>query len=175
LRIFVNRFNAASAETDGFDLSASYFWDTDFGSFSLNNETTFVSSFDLQEDAGSTTINGAGRRNENNTLASSIPELRSNTVLGWNMDRHNVNLIIRYIDDYEDRADTIDEWWVADVQYSIALDLFENQQATITLGSLNITNEEPPSVGGDTNEFGYDTKVHDPRGRLWYTRLEYNF
>jgi iron complex outermembrane receptor protein len=175
LRVFVNRFNASSAETDGFDLSASYRWDTDYGMFSLINDTTFVSSFDLQATPGGDTIRGAGKRNENNTLASSIPEIRSNTVLGWNSGPHNANLILRYIDDYEDTADTIDDWWVFDVQYSFAMEILADQQATITVGALNLTDEEPPAVSGDTNEFGYDTKVHDPRGRMLYTRLVYNF
>ena len=175
LRIFVNRFNASSAETDGFDLSASYRWDKNYSMFSLINDTTFVSSFDLQATAGGATIRGAGKRNENNTLASSIPEIRSNTVLGWNSGPHNANLILRYIDDYEDTADTIDDWWVFYVQYSFAMEILADQQATITVGALNLTDEEPPAVSGDTNEFGYDTKVHDPRGRMLYTRLVYNF
>ena len=40
-RIFTERFNAASAETDGFDLAASYFFDSNIGTFGISNQTTF--------------------------------------------------------------------------------------------------------------------------------------
>jgi len=173
LRIFVDRFNAASAETDGFDIEASYSWETDIGSFAILNNTTIVNSFDIQVDAGGPTIDGAGRRNEDSILASSIPEIRSNTMFAWNRDNMGANIIMRYIDEYEDTADSIDAWWVFDAQFNYSFNFFDDQEATVTLGALNLTDEEPPGVAGNTNEFGYDPKVHDPRGRLWYVRLVY--
>lgn len=174
LRIFVDRFNASSAETDGFDINLSYTWDTGIGSFALINDTTIVSSFNLRATDTADKIEGAGRRNEDNTLASSIPEIRSNTMLAWNRDGHSANVLLRFIDEYEDTNDTVDSWWVLDLQYSYAFQLFQDHEAVITLGALNVTNEGPPEVSGATNEFGYDTKVHDPRGRMIYARLVYN-
>lgn len=38
----------------------------------------------------------------------------------------------------------------------------------VTLGALNITGEAAPSV---PTPLGYDTKVHDARGRIAYLRL----
>ena len=173
-RVFVNRFNAAAAETDGFDFSASYFLDTEVGTFGLNNETTFINSFDLQATAGGPTIDGAGQRNEANPLANSVPELRSNTNFSWNYDRHQANLIVRYIDSYEEsNGAEIDSWTVLDLQYSYRFDIFDDNEATVTVGVLNATDEDPPEVEGNLNEFGYDTKTHDARGSVWYARFVY--
>ncbi len=174
LRIFVDRFNAAVSETDGFDLSVTWDLDTDFGSFIVANESTFVSTYDLQATAGGPTIEGAGKRNDTNTLANPIPELRSNTTIGWFQDNHAVNLIARYIDEYEeDNGNTVDDWWVFDLQYNYNFSMLGGD-ATATLGALNLTDEEPPEVTGGTNEFGYDTKTHDPRGRMLYVRFIYS-
>lgn len=173
LRIFVNRFNAAEAETSGFDFNLTYSWDTSFGTFILMNDSTYVLKYDIRETATSEKIEGAGFRNEDSVLANSIPELRSNTMLGFGSGGHQANMILRYIDSYEDTAETIDSWWVLDLQYNYSWGLFDDHEATVTLGALNVTDEDPPFVTGDTNEFGYDTKVHDPRGRMVYARFIY--
>lgn len=174
LRIFVNRFNAAEAETDGFDIDVSYDFSTDFGEFRIMNQSTIVSSFDLKAAAGGVTVDGAGKRNESNTLASPIPELRSNTTFSWSNEAHSVNLIARYIDSYEeDNGSDVDDWWVFDLQYNYNFSVFDDDSATVTLGALNLTDEEPPFVSGGDNEFGYDTKTHDPRGRMLYARFIY--
>ncbi|MFN3239117.1 MAG: TonB-dependent receptor domain-containing protein [Pseudomonadales bacterium] len=174
LRIFVNRFNAVSSETDGLDFEASYFWDTDFGSFSLLNNTTYIASYEIQAVSGGPTIDGAGKRNESNSLARSLPEIRSNTSIGWIRENHSANLVLRYIDEYEESTGSdVDDWWVADLQYNYDTEVFGGP-AQFTIGAQNITDEEPPEVAGGTNEFGYDTKVHDPRGRMLYLRLKYS-
>ena len=178
-RVFVDRFNAASAETDGIDFSSSWFIDTDAGTFGINNETTFVNSFDLQAVDGGPTIEGAGFRNQISPLANSIPELRSNTNLFWSNNRHQANIIVRYIDSYEERlpgggTSNIDSWTVVDAQYSYRFNVLDNAEATLTIGVLNIGDEDPPEVIGNSNEFGYDTKVHDARGSVWYARFIYN-
>ena len=177
-RIFVNRFNAASAETDGFDFSASYFLDTDIGTFGISNETTFINSFDLQAVEGGPTIEGAGFRNQESALANSIPEWRSNTNFSWSNERHQANLIVRHISSYDERLGgdetaSIDSWTVLDAQYSYRFPVFDDNEASVTLGILNLTDEDPPEVQGNLNEFGYDTKVHDARGAVWYARFVY--
>ncbi len=180
LRIFVNRFNAASAETDGIDIDISYMWDTDIGSFSVGNQTSYVMSFDLDAGDGSGTIDGAGSRNNANALANPVPQIRSNTMFSWYKGNHAANAVLRYIDAYDDQAPSgavageIDEWWLVDLQYGYTAPLFDEHELGVTVGVLNAFDEEPPEVAGSSNEFGYDTKVHDPRGRMFYLRLNYS-
>jgi outer membrane receptor protein involved in Fe transport len=42
----------------------------------------------------------------------------------------------------------------------------------ISFGAINLLDEDPPYVS--TNG-GYDSKVHDPRGRLLYARATFEF
>lgn len=180
LRIFVDRFNAANAETDGIDLEVGYVRDTDIGSFFVNHSTSYVLSFDLDAGGmGAVSRDGAGSRNNASALANPIPQIRSNTVVGWGRGSHNVNAVVRLIDSYDDQAPDgsvageIDEWWVVDLQYGFTTSLFDDHELGITLGMLNAFDEDPPEVSGSANEFGYDTKTHDPRGRMFYMQFNY--
>jgi iron complex outermembrane receptor protein len=50
-----------------------------------------------------------------------------------------------------------------------------NSMATqVTLGVLNLTDEEPPLVW-DAANFSYDSRQHDARGRMAYVRLKFAF
>ena len=171
--------NASSLETDGLDLVAVYDWDTAAGSFSLGADATIVNSYDLVDpQAGS--IDGAGRRNFGN-FATSVPELRANYWLNWNRGQHNANLYLRYIDSYDDDEVAlgqgpeafveIDSQVTVDANYSYAFD-FGNFSPVVTVGAINLFDEDPPRV---TTNGGYDSKVHDPRGRLWYIKASLGF
>ena len=183
LRIFTNRENAPSASTDGWDFSATYFRDLDNrGTISLSNTTTFVNSFEIQT-ADGVTIEGAGKRNANTAFANPIPEWRSNTTLNWDYNNHGVTLVGRYISSYDENNSAgdvigeVDSWFTVDAQYSYQMDDFFGfgDGTEFTIGAQNIFDEDPPFVGGQTNEFGYDTKTHDPRGSLVYLRLKQTF
>ena len=50
----------------------------------------------------------------------------------------------------------------------------------LTLGILNLFNQDPPfslSTGGVNKgqQFGYDDRYYDPRGRTWYVNASYKF
>lgn len=186
-RIFVERFNAASTETSGFDFTATLDREWSFipGDVLIKNETTYVDSFEFQASAGSPVLEGAGNRNIDSPIARSIPQWRSNTYIGWGLGNHEANLIVRYISDYEDgrsaaTANKIDSWTTVDVQYSYDLtDLLKFQGNTkLTIGANNVMDEDPPFADSNVaggNDFGYDAKVHDPRGRMLYFRILQGF
>lgn len=162
--------NASSLETDGFDFTAAYDLATDgAGDFRIGVEGTYVTSYDLQDpQAGS--IDGAGQRNFTN-FGTSVPELRANGFINWQVGRHRTNVFLRHISSYDDDQNgfqEIDSYFTVDANYSIAFDDFWN--AVITVGAINLLDEDPPQV--QTNG-GYDSKVHDPRGRLWYIRANF--
>ena len=174
--IRVNSFydNASSLETDGFDFTIGYTTDTSAGSFSIGADATFVSSYDLIDpQAGA--IDGAGKRNFAN-FATSVPELRSTLYFNWNRDRHGVNVYVNHIDSYLDDEGgpgafaNIGSHRTLDAQYNFT---FEHAALiTLSLGGLNLTDERPPRVA--TN-LGFDSKVHDPRGRMLYAKLAMAF
>ena len=180
--------NASEMETSGIDFVTSYKIDTEFGIFTPSLNGTYTMKYDLMDpQAGN--IDGAGRRNFNNIGVSS-PELRMNFGLAWKNDIHAANLFVRYISSYDDDQNCadgttnlgactnglyeVDSHVTVDAQYNIDLgSLFETEQSyVVTVGGLNLFDEDPPQLF--TNS-GFDSKVHDPRGRQIYARLAVEF
>lgn len=170
-RVNLDFINAASIETDGLDFDISY----KLGDFAIRTNATYVSSYDLKQTSGSATINGVGSRNANN-IARSLPRVRGNMSFDWGYENHSANVIVRYIHDYKNDAagdEKIDAQTTIDLRYSLTLsELVDKGDLTVSAGAINVTDEEPPEVA---TLLGYDTKVHDPRGRMLYVNLHYGF
>ena len=171
----VNSFydNASSLTTDGFDFSISYTMDIASGTLQLGAQSTEVSTYDLA-DPQAGVIDGAGKRNFAN-FATSVPELRANLFMNWQRDIHGINVYVHHIDSYLDDGQPdslrpIESHDTVDAQYNVALDQFAG--VTLSFGALNLFDEDPPRVA--TNG-GFDSKVHDPRGRLLYARASLSF
>lgn len=181
LQVNTTYVNASSLETSGLDLVTSYKIETDVGTFTPSINATYVLDYNLVDpQAGK--IEGAGLRNFNNIGVSS-PELRLNLGLNWKTDGYSANLFGRYISSYDDDQNTdpttgkfreIDSHVTIDAQFNIDLGaMFEtDSNYVLTLGGINITDQDPPQVF--TNS-GFDSKVHDPRGRQIYARLAVQF
>jgi iron complex outermembrane recepter protein len=170
-RLNLDFINAASVDTDGLDLTFVYA----FNQLSLSSSVTYVNSYDLKQSEGAATINGVGSRNANN-VARALPRIRGNLSLSWSHSIHEADLIVRYIHDYNDDAtgdEPIDAHTTLDIRYSLSLnDLLSNSETVLSIGGINITDEEPPEIN---TLLGYDTKVHDPRGRMWYVNIKQAF
>lgn len=171
----VNSFydNASSLKTDGLDFSIAYTMDLAVGTLRLGAQATAVSTYDLA-DPQAGVIDGAGKRNFAN-FATSVPELRGNVFMNWQRDIHGVNVYLNHIDSYLDDGQPgallpIGSHATVDAQYNVSLDRFAG--VTISFGGFNLTGEDPPPVA--TNG-GFDSKVHDPRGRLLYARASVSF
>ncbi|MCV2883797.1 TonB-dependent receptor [Aestuariibacter sp. AA17] len=188
LRVNTNFVNASSLRTHGIDLVASYKMDTAWGSVTPSFNATYITKYELN-DPQAGIIDGAGRRNFSN-IGVSTPELRYNLGLSWQADIHSAHIFVRYIDSYLDDQNCadgspategcpnglqeVDSHTTIDAQYNIDLGaIFETETTyVLTLGGINITDEDPPQLF--TNS-GYDSKVHDPRGRQLYARLAIEF
>ena len=171
----VNSFydNASSLTTDGFDVSIAYTMEQGWGSLRLGAQATAVSTYELA-DPQAGVIDGAGRRNFAN-FATSVPELRANLFMNWQRDIHGINIYVNHIDSYLDDGQPgalhpIESHGTVDAQYNVALEQFAG--VTLSFGALNLSNEDPPRVA--TNG-GFDSKVHDPRGRMLYARASVSF
>jgi outer membrane receptor protein involved in Fe transport len=143
------------------------------GTLRVGGDGTLISSYDLQDPfAGA--IDGAGLRNFAN-FGTSTPEWRVNYFVEWQTERHGFNAFVRYIDSYVDDQGgnvgrRIDHQFALDAQY--LLKLAAERAPTLTFGAINLTDEDPPRVR--TNG-GYDSKVHDPRGRMYYAKALFRF
>jgi outer membrane receptor protein involved in Fe transport len=166
--------NASALETDGFDFNLGYDFELAGGSsVTLGTEATLITSYDL-DDPQAGRIDGLGKRNFSN-FATSTPELRATVFANFRRGRHGIDVFLRHIDGYEDDqaavgspARRIGAFDTIDAQYSWRND----NGVTLAAGAINLSDEDPPHVA--TNG-GYDSKVHDPRGRLLYMRASFDF
>jgi hypothetical protein len=161
--------NASSALTDGLDLAAKY----RVGDVTLSADATYLRRFTIRETPTSVPYDAAGNRNFNN-FARSLPQWRGQIGAAWQHDRHRFSATLRLISGYRDDQNgnrPIPGQATVDAQYSFALGprwgLAKGPE--IAVGALNLADRDPPAVG--TNA-GYDSKVHDPRGRVVYVRLK---
>ncbi|WP_100656990.1 TonB-dependent receptor plug domain-containing protein [Alteromonas flava] len=188
LQVLNTYVNASSQDTSGIDIVTSYKIETDMGTFTPSINATYVLDYELT-DPQAGVVDGAGRRNFTN-IGTSSPELRANLGLNWSHDIHSANLFVRYISSYDDDQNCadgspnggscaggfkeIDSMVTVDAQYNVNLgEIFETEtDYLLTLGGINLFDEEPPQVF--TNS-GFDSKVHDPRGRQIYARIAVEF
>jgi outer membrane receptor protein involved in Fe transport len=170
--------NASSIDTDGLDLAVRYDIETDYGTFQPFFEGTWVFGYDFVTGAG-TEVDGLGERNFALLGIGSrpTPEVRFNTGLSFVNDTHEARVFVRYIDginDNQNPGSTIDSQTTVDVQYALNLgQIFEGLGDTsLRVGAINLFDEEPPFVA--TNG-GFESRLHDPRGRVVYFELGLNF
>lgn len=173
LRVDSYYANASSLQTDGFDLSVVYDFDVAEGALSLGADATLITSYDLV-DPQAGLIDGLGQRNFNN-FATSTPELRATGFARFERGSHAANLFLRYIDGYVDdegagTSPDIASHFTVDAQYSYRWR--GDSGPALTFGAVNLFDEDPPRCA--TNG-GYDSKVHDPRGRVLYARASFQF
>lgn len=168
--------NAASVTTSGVDFSVRYALDIGSITVTPSIEGNYVFEYDLQNEAGGATIDGAGNRNFTN-FGSPTPELRFNAGLQLEAGAHSFNVFGRYIDSYLDDQNggaEIDSDFRVDLQYALAINELFDRGAPIqlTLSARNVFDVTAPVVA--TNG-GFDSRVHDPRGRLLTAGIVFGF
>jgi outer membrane receptor protein involved in Fe transport len=178
LMVMVNFVNASSVKTDGIDFSASYTADTEMGIFRPSIEASYVLNYDIVDPLAGN-IEGAGARNFAN-FGAPTPEWRINAGFAWAMGGHSINAYLRYIDSMQNDQPNpqgitvVESMTTVDAQYNFNFgELIEGgQRATISVGVINAFDKAPPYV--PTNG-GFESRTHDPRGRLVYFKLTAGF
>lgn len=163
--------NAPSVEAQGVDLSIARapVETARFGAFSGGVDAVYIDEFTLIDPVLGAEIDAAGNRNFTN-FARSLPNWRATAYLDWAAGDWTARAQTRHISSYDDDQNAgaeIDAWTVLDLQAGWSGQRF-GQDVGISLGALNITDEAAPFVA---TPLGYDTKVHDARGRVLYARL----
>lgn len=177
LRVDTNYINAPSVKTDGIDISTAYaFARHGDDQWTLSADVTYIRKYSIRLLPGGRLRDVSGSRNFR-TFARSLPKWRTTLGMSWARDGMSTSVKVRTISGYVDdqnnvpirRHLTVD----AQIQYQLpAMSLLDEQAAVLSLGVVNAFDKDPPSV--NTN-VGYDSKVHDPRGRVLYIRLKTEF
>jgi iron complex outermembrane recepter protein len=171
LRIDTSYINASKALTDGVDVTARQIWKIGaLGDVTASGEATWINRFMIQDTPTSPRRDVVGNRNFR-TFARSLPQWRANATLAWALDNQSASATARLIGSYRDDQNAnrlIKSQTTLDLQYGYHFDL-ANSDTQLSVGALNVFDGAPPNV---LTNAGYDTKVHDPRGRVLYVRLK---
>ena len=179
-RIEVNIINGADQETSGIDLYAEYGFDLLGGRAAVGATGTYVFEFtsdDFLDINGVQLAEGGdfvGLLNDGDPFTPK-PELKGDLFARWNMGRHNLMYVLRYVDSYEDVRPSIpdlakiDSHVTHDLHYNLSL--FDND-LIVSLSAINLTDEDPPLASTDLN---YDPFTHNAFGRMIKLGLKYQF
>ena len=161
--------NISDQKTYGYDFDIKYAFDVDgVGEFGIQTVATYVQSFKRRAVADAPYEEWAG--------TYSYPKWRATAGIDWKRGDFATRLQTNYIGSYEqyytdwyDEPSEVDDMQTWDFQF-----VYSGIESTdITLGVLNLEDEEPPFSNSETE--GYDFATHNPMGRFFYTRLNYAF
>ena len=166
-----NPLLGTNVESNGFDLGASYIWDTNrFGQFTLSSTTTYVDEF---ENNGVLLDLAASEIDER--LIS--PELQSSLMLSWQFGNHTASAITNYFDSFKDISELnieeinelVDNITTFDLEYGYSVNTGLHDRAIISFGIRNIFDEKTAQILNST------TRILDQNGRVAYGSIKYQF
>ena len=186
--------NAETVEVTAFDVNATYRFSLDnIGNFRINLQATYIDEFLYQSNPDDPIRDAAGKYNDTTSAAPELPRIKANLQLGWGSGNHSVTSIIRYIDaipDYDGPTFTfmdffggtnrpgnitatgVKAWTDMDMVYTYrGYSLFDGEMS-MSFGARNVFDRQAQN----SPEFaGVIGGLQDPRGRIIYGRLVYDF
>jgi len=163
-----------NVESNGFDLGASYVWETNrFGQFTLSSTTTYVDEF---ENNGALLDFAASDIAEIDERLIS-PELQSSLMLSWQLGNHTASAITNYFDSFKDISELnmdeinelVDNITTFDLEYGYSVKTGLHDRAIISFGIRNIFDEKTAQILNST------TRILDQNGRVAYGSIKYQF
>ena len=176
----INEFNiddpslGKTLKSEGFDIGASYVWDTDrFGQFILSTKTTYVEDF--QNRGSLAEFFEAGMDPGVDRVLS--PELQSSLMLTWQFGNHTATAITNYFNSFKDINELdleeinafVDNIATVDLQYGYTVNTGNDDRAIISFGIRNIFNERTMKI------LNSNTQILDQNGRVAYGSIKYQF
>ena len=181
-------FNEENTLVKGTDFNLDYYINTkDKGDINFGLKGTKLAKFltpGADDDQQLKMINRVGKFNYN-AHTHSLPEKRMNAFINWNYKDYVFGLTTRYIDGYiNERPITglgitygyenkIDSFLIHDLSIRKILKV-SSGELKLNLALINILDESAPKLY-DAPDFSFDTRVHDPRGRMLGINIEYRF
>ena len=181
-------FNEERTKISGTDFQVDYIFDlNNFSPISLKVKGTIFDEFltpQITADGLSKMINRVGKFNYD-SHTHSLPKKRLNAFIDWEHKDYLFSLIARYIDGYTNEREItglgaglgyenkVDSFLVFDISAKKSIDL-DGGNVNFGIAIINVLDESAPRLY-DAPDFSFDTRVHDPRGRLVNLNLEYNF
>jgi iron complex outermembrane recepter protein len=169
--------NNAVVETAGIDLGASHVWDMGFGSLRNSLLATYQTTYE---------VNGVDVRASRNALvtgASFAVPWRATLRTDFSVGGHSVQSLVRFTDAYQNDQATpagltpvrhIESYltWDLSYNYSLNIERFSLENASIGLGLNNVLDEVPPWVPDQNHTL---PTMYDYSGRHIWFRLKAQF
>ena len=178
-------FNEDNTLVKGIDLQMQYLINFKQSDLSINLMGTNLSDFKTPSLTNQNLmINRVGKFNFD-THTFSLPKKRINSFVNWNFKDLSLSLNSRYLDGYiNGRAITglgLTYGYSNQVKSFFVHDISLNKKLFVSSGQLdlrlylsNIFDKSAPRLY-DAPDFSFDTRLHDPRGRILGLNVEYNF
>jgi len=181
-------FNEENTKISGTDFQFDYIFElNNYSPINLRVKGTIFDEFltpQITADGLSKMINRVGKFNYD-SHTHSLPKKRLNAFMDWEHNGYLFSLITRYVDGYTNERpitglgaslgyeNRVDSFLVFDISARKSIDLDEGN-INFGIAIINALDESAPRLY-DAPDFSFDTRVHDPRGRLVNLNLEYNF
>ncbi|MDP9422583.1 MAG: TonB-dependent receptor [Pseudomonadota bacterium] len=164
--------NIAAIKTRGFDLNLAYRnLRTDFGTFGLTWNNTFLTSYDVFVPAlgGVQEISREGT--EQGAPSQAFPRWKAIGILDWDLDNFGATLTGRYVSKLQDGpTNTLDSVFYTDAQLRWMPGFVDN--LGIALGVNNLFDVKAPGcITCETNNLA--VSAHDVPGRYLYARVNF--
>ena len=136
-----------------------------------------------EEEEHSMMVNRVGKFNYD-AHTHSLPKLRLNTFLSWTINDLVIGMNSRYVDGYSNErpipasatnlgyTSYVKSFLVHDFSIKKSFQL-STGELEVGLGVINAFDKKAPLLY-DAPDFSFDTRVHDPRGRLINITAEFN-
>ncbi|MDB9763908.1 TonB-dependent receptor [Gammaproteobacteria bacterium] len=182
-------FNEESTEVSGVDVSYETFINLERkGRVMFAIKGTSINKFltpEIKDGDGEEHIQMVNRVGKFNYDADthSLPKKRINAFISWNFRDYDFNLNARHVDGYSNERpindlgltygykNKVDSFLVFDFSASKLIKL-NNGEMDLKFSIINIFDESAPRLY-DAPDFSFDSRVHDPRGRIIGLNLEY--
>jgi len=178
-------FNEDNTLIRGMDIQIQYLIELIKGEVSINIMGTNLSDFKTPSLTDpNLMINRVGKFNfDSHTF--SLPKKRLNSFISWDFNNYSLSLNSRYLDSYfNERTITglgmtygydnqVKSFFVHDISFGKSIDATRGN-LNLNLYLSNMFNKSAPRLY-DAPDFSFDTRLHDPRGRILGLNIEYNF
>jgi iron complex outermembrane receptor protein len=190
IAVSTSYFNEEKTEINGIDAEINFLKVTKYGDLKYSIQATQFSEFLTPEDNNigdqellSVMVNRVGKFNYD-AHTHSLPKIRLNTFLSWTINDLLLGMNTRYVEGYSnDRqipASAISLGYTNYVKSFLVHDFSMKKsfqlalgEMKIGLGIINAFDKKAPLLY-DAPDFSFDTRVHDPRGRLINITAEFN-
>jgi iron complex outermembrane receptor protein len=168
--------NTGGNTTSGFDVSGAYLLDSDFGKFRVGYESTFVTSFQLQQYAGGPELNLVGQFNGGQ---QPVIRYQHQLTLDWSYKAFGAGLSEHFTEHYIDYAPDAAGNLLTVGNYSLVngyVSFKPIPPLKLLVGINNLLDTDPPFSNQEQNwQSGYNPIFSSPLGRTFYGRVTFDF